>query len=226
VLLWKAARVERRMIKAVIFDMDGVIVESEHIHIEAERQTMLKHGVRISAEELHIFTGTTAQFMFTELIKKYTLDTTFEKMFNEKEEILFKLLEKETRPTTGVIELLKKLKQKDIKLAIASSSHRRLIDYFLRKLGINYLFDFVVSAEDIVHSKPNPEIFLKSAQGLKMKPAECLVVEDAKLGVEAAKKAGMKVIGYRNPNSGSQDLSKADLIANDFSELTVEEMIA
>ena len=214
------------MIKAVIFDMDGVIVESERLHIEAEQQAMLKHGVRISAEELHTYTGTTAMFMFTELIKKYKLDTTFEKIFNEKEEILFKLLEKETRPTNGVIELLKKLRQKGVKLAVASSSHRRLIDYILRKLDIGYLFDFVVSAEDVVHSKPNPQIFLKSAQALHVKPSECLVVEDAKLGVEAAKKAGMKVIGYRNPDSGGQDLSKADMIVKDFSELPVEEMIA
>ena len=214
------------MIKAVIFDMDGVIVESEHMHIEAEQQTMLKHGVRMSAEELHAFTGTTAKFMFTELIKKYKLNTTFEEIFDEKEEIMFKLLEKETRPTKGVVELLKKLKQKGIKLGIASSSHRRLIDYILKKLGITQLFDFVVGAEDISHSKPDPEIFLKSAGGLKVKPVECLVVEDARLGVEAAKKAGMKVVGYRNPDSGDQDLSRADMVVDDFSKLTVEEMLA
>ncbi len=214
------------MIRAVIFDMDGVIVESEHIHIEAEQQTMLKHGVHLSAEELHTYTGTTAEFMFAELIKNYRLNTTFERIFNEKEEILFKLLEKETRPTKGVIELLEKLKKKGIKLAIASSSHRKLIEYVLRKLDVGWLFDFVVGAEDIVHSKPNPEIFLKSARGLRVKPGECLVVEDAKLGIEAAKSAGMKVLGYRNPNSGDQDLSKADMIVHDFSRLSVKKMLA
>jgi beta-phosphoglucomutase family hydrolase len=214
------------MIKAVIFDMDGVIVESEHIHIEAEQQTMLKHGVRISAEELHAYTGTTAEFMFTELIRKYNLNTTFEGIFSEKEDILFRLLEKETRPTKGVIELLKKLKQKGIRLAIASSSDRKLIEYILERLDISRLFDFVVGAEDIAHSKPNPEIFLKSARGLKVKPIECLVVEDAKLGIDAAKSAGMKAIGYRNPNSGDQDLSRADMIIHDFSRLSVEKMLA
>ena len=219
-------RVERQMIRAVIFDMDGVIVESEHIHIEAEQQTMLKHGVRISAEELHAYTGTTAEFMFTELIRKYKLNTTFERIFSEKEDILFRLLEKETRPTKGVIKLLKKLKQKGIRLAIASSSDRKLIEYILRRLDISRLFDFVVGAEDIAHSKPNPEIFLKSARGLKVKPVECLVVEDAKLGIDAAKSAGMKAIGYRNPNSGDQDLSRADMIIYDFSRFSVEEMLA
>ena len=214
------------MIRAVIFDMDGVIVESEHLHIKAEQQTMLKHGVRISAEELHTYTGTTAEFMFTELIKKYKLNTTFERVFDEKEEFMFKLLEKETRPTKGVIELLKKLKRKGIKLGIASSSHRNLIEYILRRLNIVRLFDFVVSAEDIANSKPNPEIFLRSARGLRVEPVECLVVEDAKLGVEAAKNAGMRVVGYRNPNSGDQDLSRADMIIDDFAKLSVEDMLA
>jgi beta-phosphoglucomutase family hydrolase len=214
------------MIRAVIFDMDGVIVESEHLHIKAEQQTMLKHGVRISAEELHTYTGTTAEFMLTELIKKYKLNTTFERVFDEKEEFMFKLLEKETRPTKGVIELLKKLKRKGIKLGIASSSHRNLIEYILRRLNIVRLFDFVVSAEDIANSKPNPEIFLRSARGLSVEPVECLVVEDAKLGVEAAKNAGMRVVGYRNPNSGDQDLSRADMIIDDFAKLSVEDMLA
>jgi HAD superfamily hydrolase (TIGR01509 family) len=187
---------------------------------------MLKHGVRKSAEELHTYTGTTAEFMLTELIKKYKLNTTFERVFDEKEEFMFKLLEKETRPTKGVIELLKKLKRKGIKLGIASSSHRNLIEYILRRLNIVRLFDFVVSAEDIANSKPNPEIFLRSARGLSVEPVECLVVEDAKLGVEAAKNAGMRVVGYRNPNSGDQDLSRADMIIDDFAKLSVEDMLA
>jgi len=213
------------MIRAVIFDMDGVIVESENMHIEAEKQTLLKHGVRISNDELHTYTGTTAKFMFTELIKKHKLETTFEELFNEKEQILFELLEKETRPTKGIINLLKELKESNIKLAIASSSHRRLIGYVLKKLDITHLFDSIVSSEDINRSKPDPEIFLKSARRLNVEPAECLVVEDAKLGVDAGKSAGMKVIGFRNPNSGRQDLSGADLVVDDFSRLKLEEMI-
>ena len=214
------------MIKAVIFDLDGVIVESEHIHIEAEKQTMLKHGVHITSEELHKYTGTTAKHMFTELIGKYKLNTTFEKTFSEKEEILFKLLKEDTRPTKGIIKLLQKLKQRNIKLAIASSSHRRLINFVLERLNIEASFDSIIGAEDITHSKPNPEIFLKTAEKLVVSPAECCVVEDAALGVEAAKRAGMKCIGYRNPNSGDQDLSKADIAIDDFSKLDIEEMLS
>ena len=213
------------MIKAVIFDLDGVIVESENAHIEAEKQTFLKYGIQISAEELHEYTGTTAKAMFTELIRKYKLNTTFEEIFRQKEEIFSRLLETDAEPTKGIITLLKKLKSKRIKLAIGSSSTKKQIKYVLNKLDIAHLFDSVVGAEDIDHSKPDPEIFLKAAAELNAHPSECLVVEDSKLGVEAAKRAHMKCVGYRNPNSGDQDLSKADIVTNDFSKLKITTLL-
>lgn len=206
--------------------MDGVIVESEDAHIEAEKQTFLRYGVRISAEELHRFTGTTAKTMFTELIAKYRLATTFEEMNSEKERILLKLLEQDAEPAKGVISLMQKLKRRGIKLAVGSSSTRNLIDYVVKKLGIALLFECIVAAEDVTHGKPSPEIFLKAATKMGVNPSQCLVVEDAKLGVEAAKRAGMKCIGYRNPHSGNQDLSKADVTIDDFSKMNIEEATA
>ena len=213
------------LIKAVIFDLDGVIVESENAHIEAEKQTFLKYGVRISAEELHRYTGTTANAMFTELIKKYELNATFEDMFRQKENILFRLLEEDAEPTKGIITLIRKLKSKRIKLAIGSGSTKKQIKYVLGRLSITHFFDSIVGAEDVVHGKPDPETFLRAATELDVNPNECLVVEDAELGVEAAKRAHMKCLGYKNPNSGNQDLSKADIIADDFSKLNVTTLL-
>jgi len=138
---------------------------------------------------------------------------------------MFRLLEKEVQPTNGVVELLRRLKQMKIKLGIASSSHRRLIEYVLKKLEIASLFESVVGAEDIVNSKPDPEIFLTCARKLHADPKECLVVEDSKLGVEGAKKAGMRCLGYRNPSSGNQDLSKADIVTSDFSKLEIRNLL-
>lgn len=213
------------MAKAVIFDMDGVIVDSEPIHIEAEKRTLLKYGVKITTEELRMYTGTTAEFEFNELIWKYKLNTNAETLFNEKMDIMFRLLEKGIEPTKGVIDLIKDLKQQGFKLGIATSGHRKLAHYYLNKLGIASFFDTVVCAEDITRSKPDPEIFLKAARELGIDPAECVVIEDSKLGIEAASKAGMKRIGYCNPNSGDQDLSKADLIISDFSQFTPRNLL-
>ncbi len=210
------------MIKAVIFDMDGVIVDSEPIHIEAEKQTLLKYGVKITTEELRTYTGTTAEFEFNDIIRKYKLNTTAKTLFDEKEVIMFKLLEERTEPTKGVIDLIKNLKQQGFKLGIATSGHRKLAQYYLNRLGIESFFDTVVCAEDITRSKPDPEIFLKAAERLGVEPAQCVVVEDAKLGVEAATRAGMKCVGYRNPNSGNQDLSKADWVVSDFTKLDLQ----
>jgi HAD superfamily hydrolase (TIGR01509 family) len=212
------------MIRAVIFDMDGVIVDSEPAHIEAEKQIMMQHGVEVTAEDLRPYTGTTAEFEFTDLISKHHLRTTPGQLINEKDVILFELLEKETQPTKGVIALIKDLKQHGLKLGIASSGRAKLVFYFLRKLKIEHLFDAVVCAEDITHSKPHPEIFLKAAERLREEPEKCLVIEDSKLGVEAAKSAGMRCIGFRNPNSGNQDLSKADVIVDDFAKLETQRL--
>ena len=214
------------MIRAVIFDMDGVIVESENAHVEAEKQVLSKYGISISADELHEYAGTTAKKMFTELIEKYKLKVKVERILREKEQILFKFLEEDAQPTKGIIELLVKLKGRNMKLCIGSSSPMKQIEYVLKKLSITCLFDCAVGSDDIIHSKPDPEIFLKAAARLGLKPQECLVVEDAKLGVEAAKRAGMKCIGFKNPNSGHQDLSKADIVIDSFSELNIERALA
>jgi len=213
------------MIEAVIFDMDGVIVDSEPMHIEAEKQILSAYGVKASTEELREYTGTTAEFEFTDLIRKHKLNTTVERLFHEKEKILFSLLEKKTKPMKGVIKLIRDLKQLGLKLAVASSGHRKLVNYFLQKLELADAFDSVVCAEDVTRSKPDPEIFLKAANSLEVNSAACIVIEDAKLGVEAAKSAGMKCIGYRNPNSGDQDLSKADFVIDDFSKLDVQSVV-
>jgi beta-phosphoglucomutase family hydrolase len=213
------------LIKAVIFDLDGVVVESEDAHIEAERQTFLKYNLHISAEELHRYTGTTAKIMFTEFMAKYKLKTSFEELNRQKEQILLKLLAQDAEPTKGVLSLMRELKRRGIRLAIGSSSTRKLVDYVLKKLNITSMFDCVVAAEDVEHSKPNPETFLRAATELGVKPNQCLVIEDAKLGVEAAKSADMKCMGYRNPHSGNQDLSEADIVIDDFSKVDIEEML-
>lgn len=206
--------------------MDGVVVESESAHVEAEKQTFLKYGVSISADDLHEYAGTTAKAMFTDLIRKYRLNTTLDRILQEKEQALFRLLEEDAQPTKGIIDLLVRLKERNLKLAIGSSSTRKQIEYVLNKLNIACLFDLAVGSEDVLHSKPNPEIFLKAAAALGVNPHECLVVEDAKLGVEAAKRAGMKCVGYRNPNSGHQDLSEADIVIDDFSQLDIERALS
>jgi beta-phosphoglucomutase family hydrolase len=214
------------MKKAVIFDLDGVIVNSEDAHIEAEKRVFRTYGIAISDNELHRYAGTTAKAMFTELIDKYQLKTTFQEMVRIKEENFLRLLEEDAEPTKGAIELISRLRRANVRLAIASSSNNKWIEYVLRKLRITSLFDCYIGAEDVGHSKPDPEIYLKAARALGVRPDDCVVIEDAKLGIEAAKRAGMKTVGYRNPRSGNQDLARADMIVDDFSILEIKELLS
>ena len=99
------------MIKGVIFDMDGVIVDTEHLHIKAEKQVMAKYNIEITDEQLLQYTGSTSFFIFSALIKKYNLNVGYKQLFKEKEKILIELLEKNTKPIEGVISLIIILKK-------------------------------------------------------------------------------------------------------------------
>lgn len=122
-------------------------------------------------------------------------------------------IKKETnlRPIPYISELIVDLYKNNFSLALASSSPHEQINYILENLGIKRYFHSTISGEDVKEGKPHPEIFLKAARSVGIDPESCVVIEDSHNGVTAAKNANMKCIGYKNPNSGNQDLSNADI---------------
>ncbi|MFT7161627.1 MAG: HAD superfamily hydrolase (TIGR01509 family), partial [Bacteroidia bacterium] len=128
------------------------------------------------------------------------------------------------QPVPGVIELIKRLHEIEIPMIVASSAIRENIEVVTDRFGITKYFQGYVSGQDVERTKPNPDIFLKAAEKLNIEPENCLVIEDAKHGVEAAKAANMFCIGYRNLNSGDQDLSKADMIVDKIDEIKLNEI--
>ena len=206
------------MIKAFIFDMDGVIVDSEPLHFEVNRRIMRDFGLEFSDEFFHAYVGITNEQMWADLIERYSLNTTIEEL--QKEDFLLKKeVFRDLQPIKGIPELLANLKKDGIAIGLASSSEKAFIEMVLEELGIRGYFQAVVSGEEVERSKPEPEIFLRAAELLNVDPADCLVLEDSRHGVEAAKRAGMKCIGYQNPNSGPQDLSRADKIVHTLENL-------
>ena len=137
----------------------------------------------------------------------------------KKDFLLKKEVFRDLQPIKGIPELLANLKKDGIAIGLASSSEKAFIEMVLEELGIRGYFQAVVSGEEVERSKPEPEIFLRAAELLNVDPADCLVLEDSRHGVEAAKRAGMKCIGYQNPNSGPQDLSRADKIVHTLENL-------
>ncbi|WP_160687896.1 HAD family hydrolase [Clostridium sp. C2-6-12] len=208
--------------KAVIFDMDGVIIDSEPIHFEVDMKTMKDFGCSISKEELNKYVGTTNEYMFTDIKNKYKLDKSAEEIINYRCELVKrKVIESDLEPIEGIKNLLINLKDKNIPAAIASSSPRDFIEVVVSKFGIENYFSCILSGEEVENGKPAPDIYVETAKKLGILPEECVVIEDSKNGVLAAKKAGMKCIGFKNANSGNQDLSNADFIVNSIVEINI-----
>jgi HAD superfamily hydrolase (TIGR01509 family) len=212
------------MIRTVIFDMDGVIIDSEPIHFKMENEMFQELKISISYEEHCSYVGTSSQNMWAIIARKHGLNVEVKELV-KKQHVLYMaylLNEKDLRPIPSVVELIEDLYHSGFGLVLASSSYMEVIEVVLRKFNLSNYFMARVSGTELANSKPHPEIFIQSAKLAKSEPGECIVIEDSQNGITSARAAGMKCIGFANPNSGVQDLSKADLVIHSFDELNAE----
>lgn len=209
------------MIRAAIFDMDGVIIDSEPLHLNIEEDIFKKLGISITYEEHNTFIGTTSYYMWDKIRTNHNLTQSLEELVELDRNTYLDFLNNtlDLEPIKGVKELITDLHKNNIKLAVASSSPLNVIEKVLNLFHIRDYFDYIVTGDFVRKSKPEPDIFLYAAEKLDVDPKECVVIEDSHNGVLAAKKANMKCIGYKNPNSGNQDLSKADLTIDNFNNI-------
>lgn len=208
--------------KAFIFDMDGVIIDSEPIHNKVVKEVLLQDGIIVSDKEFQKFTGMTSSAVFQHFITKHNLPYSAEQMtLHHMNAFKNYIVEHNLQPIDGIIPLIHQLQTAKIPMAIASSSPMNVIEFVTKTFNIDKYFKYLISGEDLLHSKPAPDIYLKTAQKLQVKPKDCVVLEDSKNGSIAAKAAGMYCIGFQNPNSGNQDLSIADIIINKISAINI-----
>lgn len=199
--------------KAVIFDMDGVIIDSEPVYNGIHEKMLRDFGVKEILDVPEDYTGMTNSAVFKIVREKYNLKQTVEEISAYQLKVILEEFSRlEDEPIDGIRDLLALLKEQQIKTAIASSSARKLIETVVKKFNLMTFFDVIVSGEEVPAGKPAPDVFLEAAKQLKVSPGDCLVIEDSKNGTIAAKAAGMSCIGFKNPNSGNQDLSRADNI--------------
>ncbi|MDD5688244.1 MAG: HAD family phosphatase [Elusimicrobia bacterium] len=216
----------KETLKAFIFDMDGVIIDSEPIYLEVNKKTFKKLKINISPKKYLQFIGVSNQEMWYYLKKKYNLNQSVKELVNlQVEGALGKIEKHNMEPIDGIPELLRDLKKNNIIMAVASSSSIKSIKTILKKLNIQNYFLTLVSGEEMKNGKPAPDIFLEAAKRLKVEPKNCIVIEDSEKGVRAAKSAGMKCIGFQNLNSYNQNLSKADKIVDTIKEINLKEFI-
>ena len=214
-------------LKGVIFDMDGVIVNSEPLHVKFECDILRSLGVDFPAEGFPEYAGLAMDKFWASLKERYSLRQSVTELLEYDTAMrarLFRQQESFDAPS-GITGLIKSLKRAGIPLALASSSHTLVIDAIIDKLGYRRYFDVVVSGFELENGKPAPDIFLYAADLLGTPHAETMVIEDTANGVLAAKNAGMKCLGFQNPtNPTRQDLSKADLVSDSFETVTVEQL--
>lgn len=201
--------------------MDGVLIDSEPLHKQIEQEMLKELGVNLPHEE-HIKFAGVGKEMWTILKEQYgyNRDISEEELHVEKRKrYLGQLTSRPIKPIEGVVELVKIAKKAGLKLAVASSSSTENINIVTKAIGIFTYMDIIVSGDDMPRTKPYPDIFIKTAELLKLHTNECLVIEDSSNGVKAAKMAGMYCVAFRNPNSGNQNLSLADKIVNNIQEI-------
>lgn len=207
--------------KAVILDMDGVIIDSEPLHQEIEKELLEELGGKMTRKDQQGFVGTTDHYMWSTVKERFNLTPTVDEMIASKKKRFMDQIDTITL-IDGFKQVLDIFANEGYLIALASSNNRKAVDQIIKQFDLADYLEFAMSGEDVKEGKPHPEIFLKTAEAMKVDPAECLVIEDAKNGVEAAKAAGMKCIGFNHPHSGKQDLSKADLIIDDYKEFDLE----
>jgi HAD superfamily hydrolase (TIGR01509 family) len=209
------------MIDTVIFDLDGVVVNSEPVHQRLEDALFAELGLEIPDEVKKSFVGTSSIDMWTKIAGLYRPGKSAgELLLLGRGRYLAEVRKGNVPLVDGIRELLDRLIAHQFRILLASSSTSVTIGEVLKWFGLNEVFKVVVGGDQVSRSKPSPEIFLKAASLGNALPGNCVVIEDSMNGVIAAKEAGMFCIGFSSQDTGDQDLSRADLTVNRLDSIT------
>lgn len=207
------------MQKAVIFDMDGVLIDSQPLHYQIDMAVLQKCGYPAVLSTVTPFTGVSNPDRWPAYRERLQLKPSVEQLIDWQVELMMQTFqETPLTPIEGIPALLSWLRERGAAIAVASSSSHELIDLVLSRTGIASYFDLRVSGEDVPIGKPAPDIFLHTARLLKLTSDACVVVEDSPSGIRAAKNAHMLCVGYINPHTQGQDLSLADRAVTHYAD--------
>ena len=209
------------MPEAFVFDMDGVIIDSEPLWRRAMVKVFNTGGLPVNEVDCAQTTGMRLDEVIKIWNKKHPFTNNELQVEKSIEEELCILIRNEGRPMPGFMQTIEMLKAEDKKIGLATSSSRKLIECVLDALQVRPYFHHTQSAEGLLYGKPHPEVFMRSAQALGVAPRSCVVIEDSVNGIISAKAAGMRVIGVPEPhNRNNPRFTIADLVLNSLEEFT------
>ena len=195
--------------KAVIFDMDGVIFDTEKVYLDIWIEVFEKYGYKMTKELYVNVMGTGRKNVIKTFLENFGDDLTIEKMYEEKDNQLFYIIENQGIPLKeGVKELFSMLKEKNYKIALATSAKRERVEKQIKDKWLKESFDAIVCGDDVEKGKPSPDIFLKAAKKIDVEPENCFVVEDSPAGIKAAFSGGMKGIHVEDLKVADEDILK------------------
>ncbi|NEW81770.1 MAG: HAD family phosphatase [Mariniphaga sp.] len=215
-----------RIPEAVIFDMDGVLIDSEPIHIEIEKQLFDKLGIDVPETVHRSYMGASNEFMYSDLRSRFKLSESVTELIESDELFRSDYFHRlDTIPANeGLISLLGQIKAVGLKLAVATSSSPEIVSILLNKGEIAHFFDAIVTTTEAGKSKPSPDVYLLAAKKIGVVPENCIVFEDSPNGLSAAKSAGMFCVVIQSDSDIIKELSGADYLIQSFTEITLSRL--
>jgi len=214
------------MLRGLLFDMDGVLVNNLEIHRQAFAEFFRRYGVERPFENLSRLFGMGNDDIMGELMPRDVVERVgIRELGYEKEAIYREIYAPIIEPQAGLVELLAASDRAGLRCAVGSSGYRANVDFVLDKCNIERYFAAAVAGDEVTRCKPDPEIYLTAAAKLGLEPRECVVFEDAEAGIEAAKRAGIKVVALATTFTREfLENTDADLIINDFRDITIDDL--
>tara|TARA_Y100000310_G_scaffold343964_1_gene454224 strand:- start:4465 stop:5115 length:651 start_codon:yes stop_codon:yes gene_type:complete len=210
--------------KAIIFDMDGVLIDSSEANRISFNSVLKDYGIELSQNRRKREIGTSVKDKIKIWERDFGVKIDAEDFKKRALTKQLELLSDQLKPNPVIDGFIATAKEKGLRVSVATSSTNPRAEIFLTKLGIIDQLDSFLSANDVDKHKPDPELFLTSAKEMEVKASECVVIEDALNGIEAARRAKMKVVGVITSVHGKEELNVADLVIESLAELSVEKL--
>ena len=209
--------------RAILFDMDGVLVDSEPLFLSAINRLLVQEGVEpVSEQENEEFLiGTTIGETWRQLKIHRTLPLPAEEYISRYDDIVRQVMQEELEPQPGVRQLLEICRDRGLPKAVASSSLHMWVDLKLNAIGLTGAFDAVLGGDDVARGKPEPDIYIKAAEALGVPPEECIAIEDSPIGISAAVASGAYTIAVRTDYTRNLDVSQAHEILETLEEFNL-----